>query len=62
MDSEGQCRKIQAKQEGIVALTTSEALQITGKGESDMKAVLELRRRYQVLNAKLEVVREMGSS
>lgn len=46
MDSEGQCRKIQAKQEGIVALTTSEALQITGKGESDMKAVLELRRRY----------------
>ena len=46
--------------DNIVAQKNAEAVKIEGQGESDLKGVLGLRRLYQFLNTKLEVIRQMA--
>lgn len=58
--AEGQCEKTKAGMDNIVANRNSEAVKIEGQGESDLKGVLGLRRLYQFLNTKLEVIRQMS--
>ncbi len=54
--AEAQCQTILAETESTVAQKNAEAIQITGKGEADLKGVLGLRRLYQFLNNKLDVI------
>jgi hypothetical protein len=58
--ADGQCEKVKAEQDNIVAQKNAEAVKIEGQGEADLKGVLGLRRLYQFLNTKLDVVRQMG--
>ena len=58
--AEGECTKIQAEQQNLVAARNAEAVKIEGQGEADLKGVLGLRRVYQYLNQKLEVLRQMS--
>ena len=51
-----------AETESIVALKNAEAVKIQGQNESDLKAVLGLRRLYSFLNSKLEVIRHMSQN
>jgi hypothetical protein len=43
-----------------VSQKNAEAVKIEGQGEADLKGVLGLRRLYQFLNTKLEVIRRMS--
>jgi len=48
--------------ESIVAQKTAESVKIEGKGEADLKNVLGLRRLYQFLNKKLDVIGQMADN
>ena len=58
--AEGACQRIEAEQQSIVAQKNADSLKIEGQGEADLKAVLGLRRLYQYLNTKLEVIKQMS--
>lgn len=60
VNAEGQCKKIQANQENEVAQKNAERVLAEGRGEEGLKGVLGLRRQYQQLNKKLDVVKQMG--
>jgi regulator of protease activity HflC (stomatin/prohibitin superfamily) len=60
VQADGQCAKVNAETQSLVAQKNAEAVQIQGKGEADLKQVLGLRRFYSFLNAKLEVIRFMS--
>jgi hypothetical protein len=62
VQAQGACTKILAETESVVAQRNAEAIRIQGQGESDLKSVLGLRRLYQYLNNKLEVIREMSQN
>lgn len=58
--AEGKCEKIKAGMDNVVAQRNAEAVKIEGQGEADLKGVLGLRRLYQFLNTKLDVIRQMS--
>jgi copper homeostasis protein CutC len=60
VNAEGQCKKIQANQENVVAQKNAERVLTEGRGEEGLKGVLGLRRLYTQLNKKLDVVKQMG--
>jgi len=60
--AEGQCKQIMGETESFVAQKNAEAVKIQGQGEADLKAVLGLRRLYQFLNNKLDVIGAMASN
>ena len=60
VQAEGQCAKILAETENIVATKNAESVKIQGQGESELKNVLGLRRLYTFLDSKLEVIRHMS--
>jgi hypothetical protein len=49
-----------AKQENIVAEKNAQAIKITGTAEGELQKVLSLRRLFEFLNAKLEVISALG--
>ena len=58
--AEGQCQKILAQQDSVVAQKNAEKVLTEGKGEESLKNVLTNRRLYTTLTKKLDVVKEMG--
>jgi hypothetical protein len=62
VQADGACTKVLAETESIVALKNAEAVKIQGQGENDLKGVLGLRRLYQFLNTKLEIIRGMSQN
>ncbi len=58
--ADGQCAKIKAQQDSVVAQKNADAVRVEGQGEEALKGVLSLRRLYTFLNRKLDVIREMG--
>lgn len=62
VQADGQCTKVMAETESVVALKNAEAIKIMGEGEAALKNVLGLRRLYTFLNSKLEVIRQMSQN
>ena len=62
VQADGQCTKVTAETESIVALKNAEAIKIQGENEASLKSVLGLRRLYAFLNSKLEVIRQMSQN
>lgn len=60
--AEGQCQKILAQQDSVVAQKNAEKVLTEGKGEESLKNVLTNRRLYTTLTKKLDVVKEMGQN
>lgn len=56
----GECMKVKAETDNVAASKNAESVKIEGEGEAALKGVLGLRRLYQFLNKKLEVVTQMG--
>eukprot|EP00347_Sterkiella_histriomuscorum_P018054 403346966 len=60
--AENQSKLILAEQENKVAEKNAEAIKIEGIAEGELQKVLSLRRLYEYLNKKLDVVRQIGQN
>jgi len=60
--ADGTCVKTQAEVDNTVSGKNAEAIKIEGQGEADLKSVLGLRRLYQYLNTKLNVLKVMSTN
>jgi len=58
--ADNESKRIIAQQENVVAEKNAEAIKIEGQAEGELSKVLGLRRLYEYLNAKLDVVRSIG--
>lgn len=60
--ADNRAKEIIATQENIVAEKNAESIKIEGSAEGELTKVLGLRRLYEFLNAKLEVIKAMGKN
>ena len=62
VEAQNQAKEIVAKQENIVAEKNAESIKIEGSAEGELTKVLSLRRLYDFMNAKLQVITAMASN
>ncbi|CDW78952.1 UNKNOWN [Stylonychia lemnae] len=62
VSAENQSKLILAEQESKVAEKNSDAIKIEGQAEGELSKVLGLRRLYEYLNKKLDIVKQMGQN
>ena len=62
VQAENKSREIIAHQESIVAEKNAESIKIEGTAEGELAKVLGLRRLFEFLNAKLEVIKAIGKN